>query len=552
MTPFFTARRRLVQYVLCIMGLCGIAQAADYLPLQANTRWVLKNPRTATPVTIEVVSKNGDTYRVRFSDPWGENEWDIEKRNSTVYMTAYGQNGKLAPMPPNTAFFNFSPGQGEKWTNAIGTLSVVNTHALVKTRDTTFPDCIQIKQISGKTSFLYTFAPGIGFVQFGEGNDAFFLDTNGSTLPAAAKQSSIDDRPAQHVPGGIIGTGAKADVAPRPSSTPTRPDARPLNIGITASVFANEQPTPQNLLKRFDQTSDAGITFLTSAQKWTEIETKPGQYNLEGLDFQISTANRLNITMSVTLRLIDTVDRVVPGDLKHVSWDSKEMTQRTLSLVDAISSHFHGRVKWFMFGNEIDGYFGRHPDEVQSYSRLFAQVKQHLKHNSPETLMSSTLMFGGIDALNGMLASINSQCDFVAITYYPIRGNFTMRPPDVVLTDFGKMREVASGRKVILQEIGYPSSSLNGSSQDKQAEFYKDVFQAMRQNRDLIEAGNFFLLSDLPDKFVKDLAGFYGMPNQAVFLAFLQTLGMFDLQGRPKKSWDVFRTEMEPRRLSSN
>jgi len=153
-------------------------------------------------------------------------------------------------------------------------------------------------------------------------------------------------------------------------------------------------------------------------------------------------------------------------------------------------------------------------------------------------------MFGGIDTLTGTLAPLNSQFEFLSITYYPIRGNFTMRPPNVVYADFDKMRAFASGRRVILQEIGYPSSSLNESSQDLQAEFYKDTFDAMRKNRDVVDAGSFFLLADLSDSFVKNLAGFYGMPSQKVFLAFLQTLGMFDLQGQPKKSWSVFRSEM--------
>jgi hypothetical protein len=545
--------RKVLTLILLMLCLCGYATAADFLPLQVGTKWVLKNPQTDTPVTVEVVSKNGNSYRVRFLHPWGENEWDIESRSSAIYMTAYGENGNLAPMPSNTVFFLFSGNQGAKWTNAIGTLSVANAHLSVKTRDVSFPDCVQIKQVSGNASFFYAFAPGTGFVQFGEGKNAFILDVNASRLPSApAKQSSADDRPAQHVPGGVLGASTFANSEAQRASAPRKRDNRPLNVGITASVFANEEATPQNLLKRFEQTTEAGITFISSAQKWSEIETNPGQYNLEGLDFQIAHASRLNVPMSVTLRIIDTVDRVTPNDLKRVAWDSPEMVKRVLPMVDAMSSRFHGRVKWFMFGNEIDGYFGRHPDEVQPYARLFAQIKDHVKQRSPETLVSSTVMFGGIDSLAGMLAPLNARYDFVSVTYYPIRGNFTMRPPNVVFADFDKMREVAAGRKVILQEIGYPSSPLNESSQEKQAEFYKNVFQAMRQNRDLVEAGNCFLFADLSDKFVKDLAGFYGMPNQKVFLAFLQTLGMVDMQGQPKKSWDVFRTEMKQQRSSVN
>lgn len=542
--------RKLFILLLVSLGCCPILSAAEYLPLQINLKWVLRHPGIPTPVTVEVIANNGDSYRIRFQHPWGENEWDLTQRGSKIYMTAYGQNGRLAPMPKETVFFSFAAIQGEKWDNAIGKLSVVATHATVNAQDKTFTDCIEIKQVSGNASFYYFFAPGVGFVQFGEGRDAFVLDSNSSRLPGHRSASTgVDDRPAPHVPGGMLAPRAGTTAVPAHTSPPRR-DNSSLNVGVTVSVFANEQATPQNLLKRFEQTSDAGISFLSSTLKWTEIEPKSGQLNLDGLDFQVATAKRLNLPMSVTLRLIDTVDRVVPADVKNAAWDSPQMEQRVLALVDTITAHFQGRVKWFMFGNEIDGYFSRHPNEVAAFSRLFALVKQHVRNGSPKTLVSSTIMFGGIESLNGDLSPLNTQYDFLSITYYPIRANFTMRPPNVVFGDFDTMRRFAAGRKVVLQEIGYPSSALNESSQDKQADFYRDVFQALRQNRDLVAAGNFFLLADLPDKFVKDLGGFYGMPNQKVFLAFLQTLGMFDLQGQPKKSWKVFCSEMDKQNLN--
>jgi hypothetical protein len=535
--------RQLALLLLLLLFVCGHAFAsAEYLPLKVGTRWVLKHPGMGAPVVIEVVAKNGNTFRVKFSHPWGENEWDLQTQGNKVYMTAYGANGNLAPMPANTLFFSFAGDKNESWTNAIGKLSVVNSHLAVRAGSANYPDCIEVKQVSGSASFYYAFASGIGFVQFGEGKDAFLLDTSQSTLPASVSQGPGAGRSSTQISG--------TSLAVRPG--PAQQGDHQLHIGITASTFANEPSTPQNLLMHFDQISQAGITFLSSAQKWPEIETAPGRFNLQGLDFQIGYANRLNIPMSVTLRLIDTVDRVMPNDLKHVSWDSPAMQGRVLPMVDAMASHFQGRVKWFMFGNEIDGYFSKHTDEIQPFTRLLVEVKKHVYRNAPGTLVGSTLMFGGIDSLSGPLAPLNAQFDFLAFTYYPIRGNFTMRDPDVVFADFNRMHQIAAGRKVVLQEIGYPSSPLNDSSEEKQARFYANVFQAMRKDREFIEAGNLFLLADLPDKFVKDLAGFYGMPNQKVFLTYLQTLGLFDLQGRPKKSWDVVQSELGRERSRTN
>ena len=181
---------RLIRTILGVVAVfltcCGVADAAEYLPLQVNTQWVLRHPSASSPVTIEVAARNGNAYRVRFTHPWGENEWDLEERGNKIYMTGYGQNGQVAPMPGDTVFFSFAGNQGEQWKNAIGTLSISATHVTLNIQGKTYTDCIQIKQTSGKTNFYYSFAPGVGFVQFGEGRDAFLLDQGSSHLPGQA------------------------------------------------------------------------------------------------------------------------------------------------------------------------------------------------------------------------------------------------------------------------------------------------------------------------------------------------------------------------------
>ncbi|MCX6611479.1 MAG: hypothetical protein NTW74_11590, partial [Acidobacteria bacterium] len=140
---------------------------------------------------------------------------------------------------------------------------------------------------------------------------------------------------------------------------------------------------------------------------------------------------------------------------------------------------------------------------------------------------------------------LNDRFDFLAITYYPIRGDFTMKDPGIVKNDFGIMRQFSDGRSVILQEIGYASAAQNGSSPEKQATFLKNIFDEMRANRDVIIAGSYFMLSDFTDKFTRDLADFYGIKNYKTFDSFLQTNGLHDTQGNAKPAWNVFQTEMK-------
>jgi hypothetical protein len=209
-----------------------------------------------------------------------------------------------------------------------------------------------------------------------------------------------------------------------------------------------------------------------------------------------------------------------------------------------MAPHFDGRVRWFLLGNEIDGYFTRHPDELPQYTRLYNSVAARLKQIVPGIQLSATLMFGGVDLMDGMMRPLADQFDFVCFTYYPIRADFTMQDPDLVSRHVDRMRSASHGRPLVLQEIGYASGSKNGSSEEMQARFFENVFRVLRANSDFVQAGCFWLLADLKEDFVNTLAGYYGIPNSTVFKSFLQTLGMFDGSGHPKKAWSVYEREM--------
>jgi hypothetical protein len=93
----------------------------------------------------------------------------------------------------------------------------------------------------------------------------------------------------------------------------------------------------------------------------------------------------------------------------------------------------------------------------------------------------------------------------------------------------------------LLQEIAYPSSPAAGGSEDKQARFYEIAFAELARNGDVFEAANFMMLADLSDEQAANFAQFYGMKGNRAFTALIQTLGMFDVQGKPKKAWQVFQ-----------
>jgi hypothetical protein len=233
----------------------------------------------------------------------------------------------------------------------------------------------------------------------------------------------------------------------------------------------------------------------------------------------------------------------MPGDLQRLRWTDPKLQDRLMKVLETIVPRFKGRVRWFMLGNEIDGYFGRHPGEIEEFARLFAAAKQKIQDLDPSIEVSSSVMYGGIRQLGGAMKPLNDQYDFLCFTYYPIRADFTMKDPDIVRNDIGIMRQYAGGRKVILQEVGYPSGSTNQSDENKQARFVENIFRELRANNDMVEAACFWLLADLKEEFVRELTRFYGV-NAGTFQSFLKTLGMFDGQGRPKPAWQVYQNEI--------
>jgi hypothetical protein len=554
--PSAATLRKLARVFAVATAFAGIApaqQPESYLPLSEGLRWVLSHPSVKKTVSFEVLSRDGDGYRIRFDSPFGSNDWTLVPEGGKILLTRFGKNGQMMDLPENSVYFDFRAPAGTSWKMTAGEMRVLDRSATVGA----YSSAIKIRQ--GK-DLVFTFARGVGFVQFGEGKNAFTLDESASRLPGKSTDGGNsptpsagvpptskqdDSRPVQHVPGSApsVGVAAKGDGYRR--NFPKHSTIRgPLLVGITVNAFANESQSPQTLLNRWQQSIETGVTFVVSNSKWDEVEPKKGNYQLDGLDFQVSEAQKHNLQVAYTLRLIDTVDRTMPSEMKRKKWTDPEMESRVLKLVEAMAPRFKDRVKWFMFGNEIDGYFGRHPEEVPEFAQLFDKVSRRLKEMVPGILVSSTIMYGGIDTLNAQLKPLNDRFDFLAITYYPIRGDFTMKDPSIVRNDFARMKSASEGRGVVLQEIGYASSSVNGSSEEKQAQFIREVFGQLRANRDVFDAGSFFLLADLSDSFVKNLSKFYGV-NAKTFSAFLQTTGLYDLNGKPKMSWNVFQSEMQ-------
>lgn len=330
---------------------------------------------------------------------------------------------------------------------------------------------------------------------------------------------------------------------------PSTPPAAAIRVGLAANPFANEGYDSRAVQARFRQALAAGVNLIYLSPKWNEIETSREKYKLNDIDYQIGEAVQENLPAILHVRVIDTNQRAVPADLMAQAWDSGETGVRLDHLLDAVLPRLEGRVKYFLVGNEIEPYFRQHPDEVQAYARLVARAAAHIRRSVPDAQISVSTTFSGIDDA-ALLRPILEQTTFFALTYYPTSADFLVRDPSTVDIDFPRIIQAAGGeaagrKQIFLQEVGCPTSAMNGSSEQKQAEIFSKVLDRVADNPSRFIGVNFTFMSDFSDSLVKSFSAYYRMPGAERFSSFLKTLGMFDDQGRPKKAWPVFERKVK-------
>lgn len=505
-------------FSLLTLFAAGLSGADSYLPLVPNSRWVLRSPDSPKPIVLQILRADGPNALLRFDNPWLTSDLELSVSGSRYYVTTLSINGHAAPMPPETLYWDTGAGERQKWSSAIGKMEMLSRHKTVSAMGRTFHDCIQIQETNKQGNKLYwTFAPDIGFVQFGEGKDAFILES-------VSKDS-----------GRVIAP------PPEPPSPPSRSAGHDkIRVALAANTFANESFNPKSVEDRFQQARKAGVNLVYLSPKWNEIEPDRGKFKVDDIRYQIAEAEHANLPAILHIRIVDTNQRAVPSDLMKRAWDSDEVSKRLDGLLDKVIPMLGGRVQYFLAGNEIDGYFKQHKDEIPAYARLLRRVKDKIRSRVPDAQLSISTTFDGVDSGDNFLRPIFDQTDFFAATYYALTPDFYVKDPAGAEADLQKYLRAAGSKKIFLQEVGYPTSPVNHSSVDKQADIFVRVLDFVAANQNHFIGVNFTFMSDFSDSVVKGFSSYYKMPGADRFSSFLKTLGMFDDQGRPKKSWTAF------------
>ena len=328
-----------------------------------------------------------------------------------------------------------------------------------------------------------------------------------------------------------------------PGQTPDMP-----LIGISPNVKVGG--TIQELVQNLKDLKAAGLRLQYVSVKWSELEPDKGRLDLKKIDDAVRGLGGLGFDQAITIQTLDTNNRTLPADLMDKPFDSPEMRSRWEALLRAVAPRLTPRVRWVMLGNEVEVYLASHGAELEPYAGFVERGRARLRELKPALPVGVTCTFGGARARPDHFRRLNRDTDFVSLTYYPLKPDFSVQPVSVVPADVAKMVEMAGGKPLLIQEAGYPADPLLGSSEDAQSAFVDALFNAVTSHPGRIAAVNYFLLVDFNDQLVETFLKYYRVPN-AKFRAYLATIGLRKQDGTPRKAYGTFMARLKARNAAT-
>ncbi|NOT00717.1 MAG: VCBS repeat-containing protein [Phycisphaerales bacterium] len=196
------------------------------------------------------------------------------------------------------------------------------------------------------------------------------------------------------------------------------------------------------------------------------------------------------------------------------------------------------RPRYVCLAMEINAYFEQQPDDFENFLSLFIELRDAIKGILPDTLVFVSFQYeqllgrwGGLgdqtihDPHWNLIEMFEPYQDAVALSSYPLVSFIPTQfsDPDLLPADYYSRILDFTDKPIIFSELGWSPSATFGSSTADQAEFLTR-FDELTRDMNLLLVNYFFWT---------DTTGFG---------PFFDSLGLVDLQGKPREAFDVWRT----------
>lgn len=309
----------------------------------------------------------------------------------------------------------------------------------------------------------------------------------------------------------------------------------------------------------YDQAMTLGAREVSVSLDWKILEPSVGTYD-NTLPATINAFYPIQTgDLTLVLRPLDTPGPSFPNGLTGKAFDDPAVISAFGNFLSNLYNQLNtmnasGKLKWIHVGNEIDAYLGGDATKWAQWQTFFNAAKLKIKNLwGSGVVVSSIVQFNVLNNVNTRTQYLNflPNLDSAVLTYYPLNSDFTMRPTSTVASDFSFIVSTIQTKPILFQECGYPSSTINNSSETIQADFVSAVFKAWDTHRDRINFIDFTWQYDVSEATVNqwvidfDMAG---KPNENKFKQYLWTLGLSNYDSSEKLALKRLRDELKDRK----
>ncbi|MDQ7049683.1 MAG: hypothetical protein Q9M92_09120 [Enterobacterales bacterium] len=347
------------------------------------------------------------------------------------------------------------------------------------------------------------------------------------------------------------GGGASLDTSVPPGQSSVAQGNRVLGMDVKevpAATYASA----------YNQAVSLGVREVSVSLDWLLLEPTVGNYDDTIANIIESFYPQQNANLTLVLRPLDTPGPRLPADLTGLAFDDPAVINAFENFLIHLHSIFpslnsSGKLKWIHVGNEIDANLGLDATKWSQWQTFFVAAKAKIESLWGAGIeVSSIIQFSALtnrDSKN-LYLNLLPDLDSAVLTYYPLNSDFTVRSTFSIEADFDLMANSISGKPILLQECGYPSSSVNNSSELTQADFISAVFNAWDKYISRINLIDFSWQYDVDeatvDQWVIDF-GMSGQANENSFKYYLWTLGLSNYDASEKLALQRLREELQKR-----
>jgi hypothetical protein len=346
--------------------------------------------------------------------------------------------------------------------------------------------------------------------------------------------------------GAIDAEAGVPDAAPDVETTDA--PLSPVTLGITPSLPQADAASPSDqrlseltmlaagvraraLVVRLDDLLDP--SGAPSDSVFADLAETAGLYRAHGC------------TLLFAIAVVDRTEDARPPALR-ASWSSAELRSALRAVIDRAYDTFGAELAYLSFGTDVDRFIAlADADERAAFVAFIGQASSYAKLHAkrlPTTLIGSTFSVPGLlgDRLPETVALLQ-ESEAAIVTDYPLEASFRAKVVSNAVAELLELADAiardAPGLPIVVQELGYPSSTMVGSSGAEQQKFYQAAFSALTMRRDRFPFVNLYASADDDAAECVRQAATFGAADNPRLIAARCSLGLKDRQGVDKPAW---------------